>query len=636
MLTPSGVAPELPTAPSYDPVPTLFDFGSLSLAHAMAFQDLLNLGLHAVLCTKDKVPIWGGWSDKWPSFDDLVHHDGPIAHVPGELNLVLYDADGGGPDGIDRICHLYPPFLRVPSAQPERAHIYYQSDVPVEGVAFAGHGVSGDIRSHVGYAVLWHDAVIRLRDALYTDRAGAAPTPAPLHLILETASNPPDQAAPDVAAPGRRRSSRPSAASDETSPNTAIFNRVRHWAYETPTGPDYASWKRLVLEEGRRCNAEMRNPLRENEVRNLAANVADWVWKRRANGSVLPVRGRRVNPQARRDGIASGQARRGGTPLEHDRTPWKTLDCSRATYYRKYRYAEGDSQSALPRVQPWITLGITPAAFRQRVKRARAGTYEGAQPGVMPWDYVGISEALWVERYRLTGPSTSDGFASARPAGHAFKTEPILAPGRGGGVCGPVLSAEILMDAVAAGRSSAPSARPANVREAEAFRAGQKALNAHISAQRSRLKRALAQESAAIAVEIYLERLDVQYRMELARRGLPEHSLRRPLGHMADSDPKTLEGRKRLAMTLQQAHNHDRRTAERIYERALRLGMVPPTPPWVMAWEAAKHEAVGWWMSREDRRLRRQSERIRWEKIVMTEFTHPLMGGVWEDHRSVA
>ena len=118
---------------------------------------------------------------------------------------------------------------------------------------------------------------------------------------------------------------------------------------------------------------------------------------------MLPVRGRRVNPQARRDGIASGQARRWGTPLEHDRTPWKTLDCSRATYYRKYRYAEGDSQSALPRVQPWITLGITPAAFRQRVKRARAGTYEGAQQGVMPWDYVGISEALWVECYRLTG-----------------------------------------------------------------------------------------------------------------------------------------------------------------------------------------------------------------------------------------
>ena len=134
--------------------------------------------------------------------------------------------------------------------------------------------------------------------------------------------------------------------------------------------------------------------------------------------------------------------------------------------------------------------------------------------------------------------------------------------------------------------------------------------------QRSHLRRTLAQESAATAVAVYLEFLDIPYRDELARKGLPQHSLSRPLWHMADYDPETLGGREKLAMTLQRAHDHDLRTAEHIYQRALRLGMVPPTPPWVMAREEAKREAVGWWMSREDRRLRRRSERTKWNNII--------------------
>ena len=154
----------------------------------------------------------------------------------------------------------------------------------------------------------------------------------------------------------------------------------------------------------------------------------------------------------------------------------------------------------------------------------------------------------------------------------------------------------------------------------------QKAVNRYISDQRSRLRRSLTQESAAIAVAAYLECLDIEYRVELARRGLPIHGLDRPLWHIYDCDSKTLEGRKKLAMARQQAQAHDLRTAERIYARALRWGMVPPTPPWVMAQEEAKTDSVGWWMSREDRRLRRQSERDRWWRIIQTELMPTLMG----------
>ena len=601
---------------------TLFDFGSLSVDHALAFQDLLDIGLHAVLCTKSKGAIWPGWPDKVPLFDDLVHHDGPIAHVPGKLGLVVYDADGGTPESIDKFCHLYPPFLRVPSVQPGRAHLYYTADVPVKGTEFSGHGVSGEIRSCNGYAVLWHDAVIRLRDVLYTNHGRAAA--APLHLIHEEAVKPLAKVARLGAAPVRRRSSTPSVASDETSPDPSIFDRVRRWAYETSEGADYRSWERRVLEEIRRCNAEMRNPLTARRMATMAASIADWVWQRRAAGYVLR-EGRRINPQARRDGIASGVARRLGTPLEHNRAPWVGI-CSRATWYRKCRYSEAD-QPSVPK--PWVTMGIRPEAFRQRVRRARARTYKGAQQGILPWEYVGISEEEWVAYDAVPDPLAAAARGDASPDfRHAVETEQSIGSGRACrgpefpavGICDPVLSAEILADVVASCRDRIPSSEervPANVQAADIHEA-QKAVNGYISKQRSHLRRTLAQESAATAVAVYLECLDIPYRDELARRGLPQHSLSRPLWHMADYDPETLGGRKKFAMTLQQAYHHDLRTADHIYEHARRLGMVPPTPPWVIARETAKRHGGGgaWWMSREDRRLRRRSERTEWNNII--------------------
>ena len=409
----------------HDPVPTVFDIVDVSAEQALAFRDLLADGLHPVLCTWGKRPIWPDWQHRRPSFDDIVHHDGPIGHIPGKLDpgLVVYDADDGTWEALHLFCRLYPPLLRVASRQPGRAHLYYKADGQIKDGKFVGHGVSGDVRGATGFVVLWHDAVVRLRDVLRS--SDGKPAPAPLHLIVDeqpgaSAGAEPDR---DISRGGRR--SNPSAVSPEASPNPAIFNRVRYWAYETSEGTDRASWNQRVLEESHRQNAALGHPLPAREVEGMATRVAGWVWARWINEETShQCRGK--TSASRRDGRASGMARRRGTPLEHDRTPWVRLGCSRATYYRKYRHVEsGQVPSQRPR--PWISLGITAAAFRQRVRRVHARTYRGANQGVSPWESVGISEEEWLAHYGSSETVSPIGVVDATDLDcHAFETKPVL------------------------------------------------------------------------------------------------------------------------------------------------------------------------------------------------------------------
>ena len=206
---------------------------------------------------------------------------------------------------------------------------------------------------------------------------------------------------------------------------------MRYWAYETLEGTDRASWNQRVLEESHRQNAALGHPLPAREVEGMATRVAGWVWARRINEETShQCRGK--TSASRRDGRASGMARRRGTPLEHDRTPWVRLGCSRATYYRKYRHVEsGQVPSQRPR--PWISLGITAAAFRQRVRRVRAGTYRGANQGVSPWESVGISEEEWLAHYGSSETVSPIGVVDDTDLNcHAFETKPVLGGERGG------------------------------------------------------------------------------------------------------------------------------------------------------------------------------------------------------------
>ena len=54
-------------------------------------------------------------------------------------------------------------------------------------------------------------------------------------------------------------------------------------------------------------------------------------------------------------GRRSGEARRAGTPLEHDRAPWDALGVSRRTWYRHFRGAktDGENRWAKPIGEGW-------------------------------------------------------------------------------------------------------------------------------------------------------------------------------------------------------------------------------------------------------------------------------------------
>ena len=628
-----------------DPVPTVFDTDrGVTPEQALAYRDLLPDGLHAVLCTWRKAPIWDDWQHQRPGFDDIVHHDGPIGHIPGKLTpgLVVFDVDDGTWADVDRFCRLYPPLLKAESRQRGRYHLYYLAGGPVNDGIFVGDGVSGDVRGAGGYIICWHNTIVELREALRSP--GITSARAPLHLMVDRQAKRSSTLNANKELPQSSRLSGVSAVPPDTaSPNPLIFDRVRFWAYQASSGTDRMAWRERVREQTRRQNAGMGNPLPSREVERMGASIADWVWERRVRGTTLagPRGGDSV---ARRQGIASGKTRRRGTPLEHDRTPWIPLGVSRSTYYRHYRHLENGQASTRPK-RPWLALGISSSAFRQRVSRARAGTYRGAREGVSPWKYVGISEEAWRTQYVNSETATTSGENHDTVlACHAFDTEPgIGCSGFGGwsvptltnqGLCDPIESAVALMEMVAHQNESGPSFTKRS--PASQFHSGgvgileaQKNISSYISKRRSALRSSLAQEWMGFAVEAYLDRLDVPYRAELVRRGLPVHSLRRPRRPDPNSDPMNMERRRRLAIQIGRGSSHDRKIAEAIYEREQRLGAAPATSPWERAKREAKLEAIskGWHMSPEERQQRRLAARARWEFIIATDYRPTLTVG---------
>ena len=77
------------------------------------------------------------------------------------------------------------------------------------------------------------------------------------------------------------------------------------------------------------------------EVAGIARSVERYraMWKARGQfGAAGEVE---RSAWGRRWGIQSGAARRKGTPLEHDREPWKAAGMSRRTWYRERRWKQG-------------------------------------------------------------------------------------------------------------------------------------------------------------------------------------------------------------------------------------------------------------------------------------------------------
>ena len=112
-----------------------------------------------------------------------------------------------------------------------------------------------------------------------------------------------------------------------------------------------------VLTWGRTLNGEFVTPLPDSEVRGTWRSVCRyrarwrvhghqqaWLWKQAARGRKGGLIG------GRKGGMASGVARRAGTPLEHDRAPWAALGVSRRTWYRHFRGAKTDGENRWAKV----------------------------------------------------------------------------------------------------------------------------------------------------------------------------------------------------------------------------------------------------------------------------------------------
>lgn len=117
--------------------------------------------------------------------------------------------------------------------------------------------------------------------------------------------------------------------------NCNLFEQTRLWAYRAirQGWPDYGQWQAAVEQRALMYNAGFSAPLDHMEVRHVARSIARWTHKHLDAASFSAWQA----AQGKKAGIKSGQVRRQGTPLEHDRQPWVTEGVSRATWYRNHR-----------------------------------------------------------------------------------------------------------------------------------------------------------------------------------------------------------------------------------------------------------------------------------------------------------
>lgn len=142
--------------------------------------------------------------------------------------------------------------------------------------------------------------------------------------------------------------------------NVTLFDGSRAWAYRNINRTGWVSfdvWHRAVLDQAGTINAQFPMPLPWPEVKATAKSIAKWVWEvLRGRQADYVARTHTPEIQAargRKGGVASGESRRKGTPLEHDPEPWLALGISRAQWYR------------LEHDQTHVVLGANRAKIKQ-------------------------------------------------------------------------------------------------------------------------------------------------------------------------------------------------------------------------------------------------------------------------------
>ena len=306
---------------------------------------------------RHKRPLWRGWQrpELRPTLQQNLLHlagGGLIGLLPASIGMVVADIDEYEKDGLADWITRYPPLGDVPSLQPGRTHLYYNSSTPFHNRQqwkFMLYGISMEIRSRHGFVILWDPEAVaeivaersmarstrgmtRLPRGVLGLRVSRYPWPA-VAATLGLGEPPPREPRPRTP-PRTSRAPRirtesipfPSPASwilpnppahlqevGEGRRNTEVFDAVRYAAYKLPRGQGGEAmrirWYELVLSQTEACNRTLPVPMRPARVVSTARSVARFTWANPYFGRTDDM-GRRDPAVQRERGLASGRARR--------------------------------------------------------------------------------------------------------------------------------------------------------------------------------------------------------------------------------------------------------------------------------------------------------------------------------------
>ena len=130
---------------------------------------------------------------------------------------------------------------------------------------------------------------------------------------------------------------RPTVPSTGIGRNCSLFEAGMKWA-GSPANLGIPVVTALMVINAEVSRKHGKPPLDAGEVSGIAKSVeryrAGWIKR----GQFGEVGDRERSAWGRKKGIRSGESRRKGTPLEHDRKPWKAEGMSRTVWYEKRRW----------------------------------------------------------------------------------------------------------------------------------------------------------------------------------------------------------------------------------------------------------------------------------------------------------
>ena len=95
------------------------------------------------------------------------------------------------------------------------------------------------------------------------------------------------------------------------SPNPALFEMLRHWAYKQPRPATQEEWRQTIVTKGLEMAAAMpdRSGINDQAVIGMAGRIASWTWKYRRPANPFSTTDSEVQKERNRRSIASRRAR---------------------------------------------------------------------------------------------------------------------------------------------------------------------------------------------------------------------------------------------------------------------------------------------------------------------------------------